>query len=327
MVELVSGYSMVKSYRRCPKQYDYKYRQGIQRKKPAAPLIRGTIIHEMLNARATKGQKASIVLDGYEEKYGLLFREERDLYGEDFIGDIKRVYDGYLREYGSDDNIKWLGSEEEVETDIGNGIIYKGHLDKRLLTKDDGRLWIMDHKTHKNIPSEEQRFNDYQILMYLWSHNREAKKADRVDGIVWDYIRTKPPRVPEVLKKGGLSQAQNIDTDYFTYLKELNKLKLDPKPYEEFLANLKKRAYHKFYQRVFLPSPPKEMIEQVVTDFTQTSQIMHGLEVFPRNMTRDCSWCEYYRLCNAELRGLDHEFVRKSEFEVKVVNEDSAEED
>jgi RecB family exonuclease len=326
MTELLTGYSMVKSYRRCPKQYEFKYKQNLQRKKPAAPLIRGTILHEMLHARATPKMKASKILAEYDAKFGELFREEREEYGEDFLGDIKRVYDGYLREYGSDEKIRFESSEEEISSEITKGIVYRGHIDKRIVTLADSRRWLMDHKTHKSIPEEKQRLTDYQILMYLWCYNTENPKK-KADGIVWDYIRTKPPTIPETLKAGGLTQRANLDSDVSTYLRELNRLKLDQKPYAEYLASLAKRERGRFYQRIFLPAPSKAITNEIVTDFIETSKTMHTVKRFPRNLTRDCSWCEYYRLCNAELRGLDHGFVRNAEFEEKVTNEEFAEED
>ena len=322
----VTGFSMVKAYRRCPKAYDYKYNQNLQRVKPPAPLIRGTIIHEILDMRAipgaTKGYKS--VLAKYQERYGTLFKEEKELYGETFISDIERVYQGYLREY-DDTDLEYLSTEEFISTPLVGDIIFQGHLDKRVFK--DGRMWVMDHKTHKNLPTEEQRFNDYQLLMYLWAYNREHSKGDQIEGVIWDYIRTKPPTIPEVLKAGGLSQAKNIDTDVYTYTKELVRHRLDQKPYAQFLAELKKRSRHKFYQRVYLPAPSRVMTDQVVKDFAETSQIMHGLGVYPRSPSRDCSWCEYYRICNAELRGLDHKFIRESEYKVEEVSSDSAEED
>lgn len=322
----ITGFSMVKAYRRCPKSYDYKYNQHLQKVAPPAPLIRGTIIHEILDARATKGGSVGFnsIIAKYEDRYGRLFREEKEMYGEDFLENIKRVYKGYLRTY-DDTGLEYLSSEEFVSTPLVGDIIFQGHLDKRVFK--DGRMWVMDHKTHKNIPTEEQRFTDYQLLMYLWAYNREHPKGDQIEGVIWDYIRTKPPTVPEPLVKGGLSQAKNIDTDVFTYTRELVRLKLDQKPYKEFLAELEKRSRHKFYQRVFLPAPSKKMTEAVVEDFKQTSQIMHGLQVYPRNPTRDCSWCEYYRLCTAELRGLDHKFIRESEYRVEEANADNEEED
>lgn len=320
----ITRYSMVKSYRRCPKQYSYKYIQKIQKKKPAPPLLRGTILHEMLDARATQGRPGKILAD-YAQKFRTLFREEQDIYGENFIGDIERIYSGYDALYAND-GWKYEASEELLETELTPDIRFVGHLDKRIVTQKDRRRWIVDHKTHKSLPDEEHRFNDYQILLYLWAYNREHPK-ERADGIIWDYLRTKPPRIPELLKNGQLSQRADMDTDYNTYARELRRHKLDPRPYENFLLELKKRSERKFYLRIPLPAPSKEMTEQVVKDFTQTSQIMHGLKVYPRTMTRDCSWCEYFKLCSAELRGLDAKYIEKTEFEEREVDDYATEED
>ena len=331
------GYSMVKSYRRCPKQYDFKYNQNLQRVRPIGPLIRGTILHEMLNARALrammkKGQATPLqILQKYENQYGSLFREEREEYGDNFINDIGRVWGNYERKYAND-GWRYLASEEEVTTELvpaegGDiSILYKGHLDKRVSW--NGRLWVVDHKSCKTIPDEEQRFNNYQILLYLWAHNREAAKADRCDGLIWDYLRTKPPTIPQPLVKGGLSVAQNQDTDWDTYVTELRRLKLDMKPYAAFLDGLKKRSSTKFFLRVPLPEPSKEMTESVVGDFRTTALQMRDAKEFPRHMDRTCSWsCEYYRLCSAQLRGLDHKFIEKTDFEVKKIGEEKPEEE
>jgi hypothetical protein len=331
-----TGYSKVRSARRCWKQYDYKYNQNLQRRRPAPPLIRGTIIHEMLDARArlSMGQKKlpdgtpldtiPQILAKYEKKYGTLFREEREEYGETFMADIKRVIDSYERTY-LEDEFKFEASEEEVETQLTKDIVFKGHLDKRLVDE-RGRRWIMDHKTHKSIPDENARFADYQILLYLWAYNREHPKA-QADGILWDYLRTKAPTIPEQLKNGQLTQRANLDSDYATYAKELRRLKLDPKPYMLFMEELKKRSARKFFLRVPLPAPPKVMVDSVVSDFKVTSIAMANATVFPRTMTKDCSWCEYYKLCMSELRGLDASFVRKAEYEEKKIGDENSEED
>ena len=325
------GYSMIKSARRCMKQYDYKYRRNLQRKKPAAPLIRGTILHELLDARALKSMRRPTrtsfsILEKYRQQYGALFREEREMYGENFLDDIARVWANYEKTY-RDDGWKYEASEEEVTTQLDEHILYRGHLDKRVITRD--RRWIVDHKTHKTIPTEENRFNDYQILMYLWAYNREAKKADRADGLIWDYLRTKPPTVPEPLVKGGLSIAQSQDTDYDTYVAAMKRHKIsltDPK-YQEFLDSLRKRSSTKFFLRVPLPEPSKEMTAQVVDDFRETARVLYKATEFPRTMTRDCSWCEYYRLCSSELRGLDSKFIEKTEFEEKAIGDENGEEE
>jgi len=226
----------------------------------------------------------------------------------------------------ANDGWKYEASEELLETKLTEGIRFIGHLDKRVYTKKDGRRWIVDHKTHKVLPTEDQRFHDYQILLYVWAYNRENSEKP-VDGIIWDYLRTKAPAIPEQLKNGQLSQRKDMDTDHMTYVRELRRLQLDPFPYETFLTELKKRSERKFYMRVSLPSPSVQMTKSVVSDFIATTRRMFADTHFPRTMTRDCSWCEYYRLCTSELRGLDAKYIEKTEFEQKEIQDETSEED
>lgn len=325
----VTRYSEIKSFRRCPKQHDYAYVQGLQRVRPAAAPHRGTILHETLDARARRamGDKKSIplsVLMDYEKKYRALFREEREIYGENFIEDIKRVFEGYERQYAQD-GWTYEYSEQEIETSLlDDRVNYHGTLDKIIRTRDD-RRWLVDHKTHKSIPTEEQRFQDYQMLLYVWAWNREHPK-EPIDGIIWDYIRTKPPTIPEQLKNGQLTQRANLDSDVFTYMAELKRLKLNPSLYAEYLEGLRRRSVDKFFLRVPLPKPSQAMTIAVVDDFKATTEVMLKCKRPTRTMTKDCSWCEFYRLCTAELRGLDYKYILKSEYEERK-DEEVAEEE
>jgi len=329
-------YSEIKAFRRCPKLHEYAYIQRIQKVRPAAAPHRGTILHEMLDARARRmmGDKTSVplmILSGYEKKHRSLFAEERELYGENFIPDIRRVFEGYERTWAQD-GWEYEYSEQEIETDLGDakdkelrGVVYHGTLDKIVVTRDD-RRWLVDHKTHKSIPTEEQRFQDYQMLLYVWAWNRENPE-EPIDGIIWDYLRTKAPTIPETLVRGGLTQRANLDTDYYTYMTELKRLKLDPKPYSEFLAGLRQRSADKFFLRVPLPKPSKAMTTTVVEDFRATTTAMLQCSRPTRTMTKDCSWCEFYRLCTAELRGLDSNYILKSEYEERKDEEDVEEDE
>jgi hypothetical protein len=330
-MNLTTRYSEVKAFRRCQKLHEYAYIQRIQRVRPAAAPYRGTIMHELLNARAKRmmGDKKSVpllILMDYEKKWKALFIEEREMYGENFIADIRRVWEGYERTYAQD-GWKYEYSEQSIETTLGPGLPnYQGTLDKIVRTKDD-RRWLVDHKTHKSIPTEEQRFQDYQMLLYAWAWNRECDKGEEIDGIIWDYIRTKAPTIPEQLKNGQLTQRANLDSDYFTYMAELKRLRLDPGPYAEYLKGLRQRSVDRFYLRVPLPKPSKEMTESVVEDFRSTTRAIVACKRPARTMTKDCSWCEFYRLCTAELRGHDANYILKSEYEERKDEETVEEEE
>jgi hypothetical protein len=329
-MNLTTRYSEVKAFRRCQKLHEYAYIQRIQRVRAAAAPHRGTIIHELLNARARirMGEKTptpNAILAEYEKKHRALFAEERELYGENFMPDIRRVFEGYERTWSQDGWI-YEHSELEIETTLGPKLPnYHGTLDKIIRTK-DGRRWLVDHKSHKSIPTEEQRFQDYQMLLYVWAWNRECDSGEEIDGIIWDYLRTKAPTVPEQLKNGQLTQRANLDSDYFTYMAELKRLRLDPGLYAEYLKGLRQRSVDRFYLRVPLPKPSKAMTESVVEDFRSTTRAIVACKRPARTMTKDCSWCEFYRLCTAELRGHDSNYILKSEYEERK-DEETVEED
>jgi hypothetical protein len=249
--------------------------------------------------------------------------EEREIYG-DLVEDMKRIYEGYERFY-ADEKLKVQASEEFVATDIANDIRFIGYIDKRVIDS-QGRLWIMDHKTSRSIPGPDARYSDIQLLFYVWAWNREHKH-DKVSGVIWDYVRTKPPTIPEVLKSGELSVAKNITTDHYTYFKAIKDNKLDPDNYEEILSRLKAQE-SPFFLRVRLPNPPPGMVDQVVEDFRNTAiELTHLSKISTaRNLGRDCSTCEYFSVCHAELRGQDADYIRKAEYIVKEPRENGEEE-
>ena len=100
------SFSEVNSYRRCPKAWSYRYFERLKRKFKGVRLLRGEILHEMLNAYInTKihglkydGEDPWDVLEVYADKYAAYFEEERELHG-DIIGDCGKIFEGYLRKY------------------------------------------------------------------------------------------------------------------------------------------------------------------------------------------------------------------------------------
>lgn len=311
------SHSRIKTFRRCFKKHDYRYNQRLSVKAKPAPLLKGTIIHEMIDAMVERKDPFKVSKE-YASKYKQLFREQREEYGDDFIPDIDRIFQAYQRTY-ADDKLKYERSEEEFRVPLVKKQIELIYVVDKIAIDPEGRRWLMDHKTCKSIPEEKDRFSDIQLVLYYWAENQRNSKAN-LDGVLWDYIRSKPPTVPEQLKNGGLSQAKSIATDYHTYAAELSRLRIDPKPYAAFLSELKKRGTGDFFQRIRLPTPDKIMVRSVVEDARESAvQIAdHGTELKARNLTKNCSWdCEFYKLCHAELRGLDADFVRKTHYEVR----------
>jgi RecB family exonuclease len=320
------SFSEVSSYRRCPKAWEYRYKQRIKRKFKGVRLLRGEILHEMLNAyvnskiiKGYNGNDPWDVLDEYADKFGAYFEEERELHG-DIIGDCGTIFEGYLRKYRRD-TLTYEASEIKVEFDLsklGSGALpvkFIGFIDK-IARDPQKRRWIVDHKFLKSIPTADDRFAELQLLLYVWAYGMENPK-EALDGVCWDYARAKAPTEPEVLKSGELSKRKNLDCDPYTYLKVVRREGLDDKKYVDMLELLAGKE-DTFFERVFLPKPSTDMIIEVVNDFLQSAaeiQAKRDGGHCARSMSSfNCNTCEFRTLCEAEVRGLDADFIMKSEY-------------
>lgn len=305
--------SQIKLARKCLKAHHYRYAENLERKKHSVPPFVGTILHEMLDARVRGHAKPWDIYKKYKLDFRKLWDAEKEEYG-DIPAMIKAIYKGYLRRWKGD-GLVYVDSEVSFRAPLSPSIDLLGTLDK--IAEGDGRRILIDHKFHKNLPGPDHRFSDIQTVLYYWGWNETHRSDERLDSIMWDYGRMKAPTVPEELKAGGLSKRANIDTDVFTYRKRLAELGLDEKPYRQFLKTLEGKE-RTFFERVPLPAPSKHLIKAVVEDARLTAIMARkALRTgrAPRSMSGfNCNGCEFRTLCEAEVRGLDHKFVRKKEY-------------
>ncbi len=327
------SHTEVDTYRRCQKRWEYRYKLRLKRIRKGMRLFKGEMLHEMLNAhikmRMSKGKYAGgdawDVLAGYEEEYATYFEEEREEYGVDLIKDCGSIFEGYLRKWRRDP-LTYEASEENVYFDLpGKMPRFTGFIDK-IAVDSEGRRWLMDHKFVERIPTAEDRFSELQLLLYVWAWNK-THPDQQIDGVCWDYARSKAPRVPDILKKGGLSKAKNIDTDVYTYTKAIADNNLNPNDYADMLEHLDGKE-DTFYERVFLPRPSPAMVDEVTEDFLQSTaeiQIKKGKGQNAR-CTRsmnsfNCNGCEFRPVCEAEVRQLDSSFIIKADYKQRGVGE------
>lgn len=324
-----TSYSEIKLGRKCPKAHHYRYVEHLRKKRPNRPAFIGTIVHEMLDAYIkaklihTYTNDPWKVLEKYKKEYAKLFKEEQEEFG-DIPAICEKIFEGYLRRYRHD-NLTYHASEVAEITDLTPEIRILVKIDK-IVSDKAGRRFLMDHKFHRVMPGPQERFSDIQTVLYYWVWNQTHSKEDQLDGIIWDYGRMKAPTVPEVLKSGELSQRANIDTDAYTYLEAIKANGLDPKDYKGILGSLDGKD-KTFFERVPLPAPSKRMVEEVVEDARNSAIIFKTLSkagFAPRNMSGfNCKTCDFRTVCEAELRGLDADFVRKKDYTVEEYQGDS----
>lgn len=305
--------SKVSTWRRCRMAYNYAHVQKIAPKKKARPLKFGSIIHEMTEADIN-GKNPFKVLATIVKRDGKLFDAEREMYGniEQDVSYIMRSYFEYWENKPEQLEYIKIGksmSEHPFEIEIVPGILAKGKIDAFAKAK---RLkWLVEHKSHKNFPAPEHRWRNLQSVIYIHITNLLGWMS--LDGTVWDYIRSKPPTRPAILKAGTLSRAA-LDSLPLVVLDVLKDAKLKPEDYKDVLEQQRVNQAS-WFQRVFTPVS-KDIIKPIVDDFISTSREMAELSETHKERTfgRHCDWCSYRTLCGAVLQGHDEEFIKEREF-------------
>jgi len=316
----VLSFSSIRDWKRCRQLWYYRRVEGLRKRTVALPLKRGSLIHLLLETWL-KGEDWENTLAGYAKEFDSLTEEEKEYYG-DLPGEAHRIIRGYINHYKDEVETSLavelsFGSPEDPfpPVEILPGVFLRGRIDH--VVENPIGVWVQEHKTvGGQIPSESYRLFDLQTAIY--SKVLPLLGYPEPVGIVFDYIKTKPPSVPQMTKQGRLSRAK-IVTDHATYLQAILDNGLDPADYQE---ELRRASQQRFYVRKYLPKPSC-LVESLLEDLRIIAAEMRRLKNFPyRNLTRECSFCEYEPLCSAELLNLDTEFLLKTEYMVSSREED-----
>ena len=324
--------SSLKTWRKCHKAYDYKYTQNLQKRHTPNALIRGTIVHAMIEAKA-KGEDPWEVYDEYIHENHKVFQEEEEYFGiEEMISDIM---EGYFTYYKNDDlkpypikkgkEIRYAEHSFSVPLIEKEGIYFGGTIDM-IVSDSKDRIWLMDHKTHKTLPKGDLSYLNIQSNLYAWAMSL-MDELPNPTGMIWNYIRWKQPSKPQLLKNGSLSKSTKIDTTWGIYKKAVREAGLDIKDYEDMKEALEGKE-EDFYVRHYLPF--NEHVKKTILEDAKTTALeikKNAGKLKDRNITRDCSWCEFYPLCQAELKGLDTSTILKFDFKEKVNDEEESDEE
>lgn len=304
--------SKVNCWRKCRQEYFYKYIEKLRRRSVGRPLSFGRIVHEM-QEQEVMGNDPFEHLAMIEKKAGKMFRDDEDEYG-DIIADIAYImqdyYDYYEKEPLKIVPIKGRPAEHPFEVEVVKGIWATGKIDAFVQSK-NGLRWILERKNHKDIPDEDARWRNLQSAVY--TRLVEMAKVLQVEGLCWDYIRTKRPTRPQILKSGKLSQ-RALDTLPSVVIDVCKQHKIPTKEVAHLLSSAR-RNMSSYFKRIYTPTK-KALVNIVFSDFVETAKEIKALEGKTQVMTigRHCSWCSYEPLCRARLRNLDIDFIKKKEY-------------
>lgn len=313
--------SKVKDWRACKMLYHYKHVQKIQRRKRPRPFAFGGIVHKMKEYMA-QGKNPKAYLKEITSDEVNFFKEEREYYG-DIIRDVEYIIDGYL-EYWKIAPLVFLkrnGQSAEFSFELKypkEDLLIKGTIDAA--TRYKGMDWLTEHKNHKNIPNDDDRWRSIQSAVYI--RVSEMLGWWSFEGTCWDYIRSKPPTKPQILKSGGVSERQ-LDSLPQVVIDTIKENGLSVKNYVD-LIDRQRQNMPSWYQRVYTPIK-KKVVDNLWKDFVTTSTEMRDTKIgrsLPRTIGRHCSWCEFEPLCRAALQGLDEEFLKETQYEASTYGDE-----
>lgn len=326
--------SRAKKWKNCQIAHDYRYVKKLRPIQKARPLTLGTLCHSCLEARANGNSWIQEIKKFKEGEWSKLFDEEKVELG-DIPTDAYRIMRGYHYFYlESDKRYKTISAELPFRVRIKNTpIVLVGVIDLIVLDTTDNGIWCFEHKTvKKDIPTEEFKMTDFQTTIYLYVMEALAKelgyKKSQIRGVILDYLKTKAPTVPEVLKNGTLSK-RKITCDRYTYLECIKNIGGNPEDYQDVLEYMDTNV---FYKRVPLTKSPA-LTKMTLDEFIVCGKQIRALS--GKFVTRNLSWtcdrprCEYRDLCLAEIQGLDTStliklsFTTSEEDEENVKKEDS----
>jgi hypothetical protein len=305
--KFISTHSMLKTFRRCPKQFEYKYVERLKPRILGRPLRAGTWMHKLQEVHYAGGDwEAEHQRMTY--RFNELFDEEKSEIG-DLPNDCHRMFQSYLWHYATDD-WKVLETEFTIEVELPDGTLFRCKVD--LLIEDQYGLWVVDHKWHKTLPTHEYRILDSQSADYIWACH---KAGIPVQGHIWNYGRSKPPTIPELIKSGKrISRWSNIDTDFPTAMRFFrDHPEIDKRPYLAKLRRLKAAQYRfgemqtSTYLKRVVVEKNAQMINRSAREMFHTHQRMHDYPWHRTNMVervpdRSCIFmCSFTDICSAEL--------------------------
>lgn len=302
--------SKITTWRLCRKQYYYKYIMKLEKKFKPYPLLRGSLIHEMLEEHYL-GNDPWIKYDSFLQDNEKTLRLNPEEY-KTMPRDTQLLMGGYFDFY-EDEDINPIKVEYEFRSKLVKNIYLVGKMD--VVARSQKLNWMVEHKCHNIIPTGSVvPFQNIQNALYIDVYNKENKK--KIDGTLWNYLWGKSPTRPQLLKNGTMSK-RSIQITWSMYRKSLREAKLNPKDYMDMKMQLKGNE-NLFYQRKFVPLN-KTLTESIVEDTKTTAleiQKYAGKDQ-TRNLGRHCDYCEFKYLCLAQLKGLDDNYIIKADFKIK----------
>jgi len=226
----IFSHSRISSYENCPKQFEFRYVQKIERESESIEAFVGKRVHEVLERLylfAGRGMLPGVekVVDRYQKLWEEAYdadrvRVVREGASVDFYRALgERCVRGYyVRHYPFDEG-ETLGLEKRVLFPLDKDGRYRmqGIID-RISRARDGVIEVHDYKTGARVPSQRILDEDRQLALYQLGLAREYGE-DTPFRLVWHYVAKDVTRIStrtredlDALRRTTISRIDEIRT-------------------------------------------------------------------------------------------------------------------
>jgi hypothetical protein len=328
------SFSDIATYRGCPKKFYFRSILDLQRKAKSSALYLGSEIHEMLKIyflglQSGQTQEEAIwAVDLYRENLGdwetypELFEDESIEQGQ--LAD--EAYSIVIRYLEQAEFADWeiLHVEEQFYITLDTGTVISFTPD--LVVRDpSGTVWVVDHKSTSNLPTEGIPFGDLQAMLYLAG---VSSLYPETKGFIFNRLRKKVPTTPRLNKTKDkatgfyfINNLNNIDTTYELLMDfitaEAPELLTDQRHVLR-LAELRESSGRFFWTETVYKTG--DAIDTIIDEASNSVDQAGRDTIYSRNLQEDggwnsCSRCPFARLCQADLLGWDTDQIILEDYE------------
>ena len=192
------SWSEIDTYRQCPHKHDLTYKQRWVGKTTAPALMRGSLLHKVLEGhyRSLMERPGDLISARHQaEKWWLEWSTEWGGENNEEADLVWWMYQGYVDHYGADEDWDIRGVEQKLEVPLltksgqKSRFTLKMQIDLIVRVRSMGnKLFIVDHKTGAELPKRKNLDMADQFSFYIWGMRQLGHP---VFGAMWNAVRSK----------------------------------------------------------------------------------------------------------------------------------------
>lgn len=222
--------SELRTFLQCRRKFQWSslLHRGLEPARPVRHLYLGSGVHYALQQYYDKKETCASAFSSWAGMQSSTIRKDLGMMWDDEVAQILAEeytlgmgmlnhYDQWApsaKEKYADRRLKFLATEISFNLPMpspsgrpSSRIRLAGRFDGLVQHKDTGLFWLFETKTTRDLRDLSWVGNDIQAGVYIWAAQQMFDVP--IQGVLYNFLLKKAPRIPRPLKRGGYSIAKN----------------------------------------------------------------------------------------------------------------------